>query len=357
MPSRGRPFRVVPVMRRVAVFVIAALLTECSGPASQAPGRSAAMSPSPSPSALAPASATASPSGASSPTPSPIPLPTSVQLSAPSGAVVWALVAGSRLFRSTDRGGTWSERALPPQVPNTEVSFADDRVGWLASLGSPATQCAFQSVRLWRTTDAAATWTLLPASGIGNAQCKEELSFADLSHGFLSAWDPDHPPVVYRTTDGGATWRASAPLPDPPAFATRPGGFTLRAGTIRAFGPALLVEASGQSGGHARRFAFGSTDGGASWTYIATAPDALDELVFVTAARWLQIVPGGASRETTDGGRTWHAYTSDYSQAAPIAPRVVFGDGQVGYASVRGGIQRTLDGGAHWARIATPGTR
>jgi len=60
--------------------------------------------------------------------------------------------------------------------------------------------------------------------------------------------------------------------------------------------------------------------------------------------------------ETTDGGATWHAYTTDYSQAAPIAPDIVFGDAQVGYAIVRGSIQRTVDGGAHWTTIKTPGT-
>ncbi len=37
-------------------------------------------------------------------------------------------------------------------------------------------------------------------------------------------------------------------------------------------------------------------------------------------------------------------------------PFVVFGDAEVGYATVRGSIQRTVDGGAHWERIDTPGT-
>jgi len=63
-----------------------------------------------------------------------------------------------------------------------------------------------------------------------------------------------------------------------------------------------------------------------------------------------------ASKETTDGGTTWHAFTTDYSQAAPIAPDIVFGDPLVGYATVRGAIQRTVDGGAHWTTIKTPGT-
>ena len=68
-----------------------------------------------------------------------------------------------------------------------------------------------------------------------------------------------------------------------------------------------------------------------------------------------QIVPSD-SRETTDGGKTWHFYASDYQQAAPVAPQIVFGDANVGYATARGAIQRTIDGGAHLTSIKTPGT-
>ncbi|MDE3097159.1 MAG: hypothetical protein KGK07_14315, partial [Chloroflexota bacterium] len=258
---------------------------------------------------------------------------------------------------SADRGNSWTERSLPAQVPNALVSFADDRNGWLASPGSPATQCTFQSVRLWRTADGASSWTPLAASGIGNGQCKEALSFVDRSRGFLSAWDPNDAPVIYRTVDGGQMWAASRPLPDPPGFTTRAGGFTLRAGAVRAFSDTLLVEAITYVEGRLRRYVFGSTDGGASWTYLATAPDAQSGLVFATATRWLQIGAPGTFRETTDGGISWHAFVTDYSQAAPVAPSFVFGDQQIGYATVRGAIQRTVDGGAHWALIATPGTR
>jgi photosystem II stability/assembly factor-like uncharacterized protein len=60
--------------------------------------------------------------------------------------------------------------------------------------------------------------------------------------------------------------------------------------------------------------------------------------------------------ETTDAGKTWHPYPADYTQAAGVAPDVVFADPLVGYATVRGGITRTVDGGSHWTAIETPGT-
>lgn len=325
--------------------------------------------PTPSPSIAS----TPTPSPAISPTPSgkPIPLPNTAEVSAPSGDVVWALVGGSHLFVSSDRGDGWQERSLPAMPMNDEISFTSGTEGWAMRPGSPATQCQFQSVVLWRTTDGGRTWSSFWSSsagaapftvgGIGGTQCKEALSFVDAQHGFISAWDENHAPVIYRTVDGGSRWSASSPLPDRPGFTTQAGGFTLRAGPVRAFGSTLLVEASGAApanpGTVLRGYVFRSEDGGATWSYLATLPQRGDGFAFVTAQRWLEINDVGKLEETTDGGRSWHAYASDYSQAAPIAPVVTFGDAQAGYATVRGAIQRTLDGGAHWTVLHTPGTR
>ncbi|HXC77602.1 MAG TPA: hypothetical protein VNU19_11170, partial [Candidatus Acidoferrum sp.] len=100
-----------------------------------------------------------------------------------------------------------------------------------------------------------------------------------------------------------------------------------------------------------------STDGGATWAF-GTAPPPYGQIAFVTASRWIQLLPPGSARETTNAGASWHQYPSDYSQAAPIAPQVVFADSKVGYATARGSIARTLDGGLHWnwTAVKSPGT-
>jgi photosystem II stability/assembly factor-like uncharacterized protein len=294
-------------------------------------------------------------------------MPSFAQLSAPSSNVVWVLVAGSRLFRSTDRGDTWEERFawLGPCCPSREVAFISESEGWLATPGVPGTQCTFQPVGIAHTIDAGATWEqfFIPAlptaadpSGLANRQCKGGLLFTDPQHGFLSAWDPNGPPVIHRTADGGRTWGASRPLPDPPGFTTLGAGIALRAGRVHAFGTTLLVDASGAIDGRRVRYAFRSVDGGASWSYLASLPQPDGTFIFATAARWLQISLPGSSKETTDAGATWHPFNSDYTQAAGVAPEIVFGDPLVGYATVRGAIQRTVDGGAHWTSIKTPGT-
>jgi photosystem II stability/assembly factor-like uncharacterized protein len=129
----------------------------------------------------------------------------------------------------------------------------------------------------------------------------------------------------------------------------------MQLGRVRAFGSALLVPATVATAGGPATHVYRSLDGGATWTVAASTPNG-GSLAFVTISRWLRLGPAGASFESTDGGTSWHAFASDYSNAAPIPPDVVFGDPMIGYATVRGGLQRTVDGGAHWTTLKTPGT-
>jgi len=319
----------------VAVVVVS--LGACGSP-------TAGSSPTPRP--------TASPSAplvSSSPTR--IPMPTQTVLSAPSDALLWAEVGDAVLYRSTDRGDNWTEVNLP--VPTHEITFADAYHGWLLGPASPATQCQSESVDLRATSDGGVTWQKMQPHGIASAQCKESLSFTDASHGFVGAWDDNGPPVIYRTADGGSTWRSSAPLADPPGWASHPGGWELRTGPVHAFGTALLVTVTNNVG---QTYVYRSADGGANWSYYRTLPASGGYPGFATAERWLILAIPGQSQETTDGGSTWHRSTSDYNQAAPVAPAITFADAMVGYATVRGAIQRTVDGGQHWSTISTPGT-
>src|SRR2546423_11872193 len=92
--------------------------------------------------------------------PSPIPMPTFTQLSAPSGAILWALVGGQRLFLSVDRGERWSEQAMPSVGPNVSISFVDEREGWALGGFPPATQCQAQAISLAHTNDGARSWQI-----------------------------------------------------------------------------------------------------------------------------------------------------------------------------------------------------
>jgi photosystem II stability/assembly factor-like uncharacterized protein len=290
--------------------------------------------------------------------PTPIPMPSSAELSAPSADVIWTIVDARYLFRSTDRGATWEQRPVPAQFQYfaPDISFISDMEGWFSVSNEPAGDCKSESIAIWHTADAGATWQPLGSNGIAGAQCKKGLSFVDANRGFLDAWDPHHPAVIYRTTDGGRTWAASKHLPSPPGVKTVCiDCIAMQSAIVRAFGSTLLVPAWQQSG-PGPEYVLRSNDGGATWAYAASAPDQGGNVTLVTASRWLKLIGPGQSIETTDAGVSWHRYASHYSQAAGVAADFVFADAAVGYGTVRGGITRTTDGGLHWTAIETPGT-
>ena len=218
-------------------------------------------------------------------------------------------------------------------------------------------QCG-SPTNLSHTTDGGTTWQEIATAGMSPpGPCKNTIRFADAQHGFISAYDPAGSPLVYRSADSGHSWTASARLPDPPGFTTRAAqGPVLNVGKLGTFGTTILVTAVQNNPFTGTIYVYRSTDGGATWTYASTAPNNNQDVAYLSATRWLQLVSPGDAKETTDGGSSWHAFVTTYQQAAPIAPSITFGDAQVGYATVRGTIQRTVDGGVTWITLRTPGT-
>lgn len=265
-------------------------------------------------------------------------------------------VNSDHLFLSLNRGETWTERTLPatPGTRSPYFAFISAGEGWWILAPSPGAQCFFQRVAIWKTDDGAATWRQLDATGLDETSCKGSIQFSGPGVGFIPISDSAGAPAIYRTTDGGRTWSVSRPLADPPGFTPGPGA-SLQVGDIGDFGDVLFADAFASVNGAMKHFAYRSTDRGATWTYASTALQSRS-IIFVTPIRWLQIVTPQDSRETTDAGRTWHSYASDYQTAAPIAPQIAFGDANTGYATVRGTLARTTDGGAHWSYLRTPGT-
>lgn len=303
----------------------------------------------------APPSGVASGARVTSPSPSPLYGPTTVELSAPSRDVVWALVADQALFLSTDHGTTWQKRSLPAQVGlPPSISFVNDREGWLLSASSPETQCEAQLAELWHTTDGAQTWKDL-GERIDKTQCKDGIWFLDSRHGFVTASDTNQRPTVYRTEDGGETWAFST-VPDNPLFTTASGGFTLHVNWIKSFGQTIYLEASGSqddASWHDRDFIYTSSDGGATWQWKQKL--ASRDTVMVTESRWLQFTPD--IMESVNGGQAFGLYQTDFTPLSPVlgGTRVTFADATVGYATGRGSMERTVDGGAHWKIVPTPG--
>src|SRR5205814_9903895 len=153
-----------------------------------------------------------------------------------------AFVAGDRVLRSSDRRDTCVARSTAPGLVSTDASFADATNGLLLNTGT-ATDCQTHPAEIGKTTDGAASWQRVTATGIAAAMCKSGLASADASHALFTAWSRNAAPLIYRSADGGQTWKASTPLPDPPGFTTQSVGVALRPARPRAFGSIVLVDA------------------------------------------------------------------------------------------------------------------
>ncbi len=255
-------------------------------------------------------------------------------MSAPSHDMVWALANARYLFFSRDRGATWALRSLP-DGSIVDVSFISETVGWVESRDGPT------AVTLWRTTDGAASWQV--ARTLSDLQSGEVLTGLTLVNGqraFVTGIRAGQAPVVYRTADGGATWSRSAPVP-------ASAGQAAVAGPVLVAGAELLVAVGSE--------VFRSLDGGTTWPQIGAGPNGTPIGALVTAMRWVSS-PGRDGVATDDAGHTWQPWAMSYSQAAPVRPEIAFADASVGYATVRGSLQRTDDAGATWVMLATPGT-
>jgi photosystem II stability/assembly factor-like uncharacterized protein len=284
---------------------------------------------------------------AASVTPSPSAAGSAVELSAPTSNAAWALVDYDALFRSTDRGATWTKRSLPSNFGlRPSISFINASEGWLLVPGSPTSQCGQASGAVWHTTDAAATWQKLPATGIAQSQCKSYIWFADSRHGFIGAWDDLHPATIYRTSDGGQTWAASKLLPDPPNYQSQEGGVGYQVTWLKSFGSTYYLGALGTP------YIYRSSDGGTSWKWFTKVPSTA--VVMVTETRWLDFTDSGQALESTNGGQAFGPFVTDLKATPPV--RASFVNDALGYVVAGSVVQRTTDGGAHWTVLSTPWT-
>lgn len=338
-----------PLRALFSVLLIA--LTACT-PDASSPSSSPATVNSGTPSAPTPSAI-----GASTPT-SPatatlIPLTAGSVLAAAGGGVLWADVNGDHLFVSLNFGETWTERAMPPEPRSRTFAFISAGEGWWLVPATAGTQCGTQAVAIWKTDDGAASWRKLDTPGIDEVRCKTGIAFSGPGRGFIPASDGTNPPAIYQQRDG-RTWSLSAALQDPPGFTSRTGS-ALQVGNIANLGSVLFVDTFGSVSGTLKHFVYRSVNEGETWSYWSTALES-SAIVFLTPTRWIQISTPGNSRITNDSGQTWAFFATDYNQAAPVAPQIVFGDANSGYATVRGSLQRTTDGGLHWTALRTPGT-
>ncbi len=236
--------------------------------------------------------------------------------------------------------------------------------------------------KLFRTDDGGASWKLMLEQ---KGTFVRAVGFLDDQRGFLGNLGPDAFPgvtdttLLYRTDDGGTTWKPVA-LPDTTGARGVCAIDILQLDAVNA-GQRLhkeLVHVGGRVGGPASLFR--SDDGGGSWQRLALPP----QIAMILDVKFLDPSNGfvfagsdpdvmkshGLIARTQDAGRTWQV-VYESKRAFELMWKASFPSRKVGYASLQNYsaaaaqdpaagvtadphryVVKTEDGGASWKEVA-----
>lgn len=269
---------------------------------------------------------------------------------------------------SRDGGRTW--RPFPmPAVNETSTGlpdFLDADHAWLLMrprLGAPQPP---PPATLWRTDDGGATWRHLAGTGLTGVVAGSPV-FVDALHGVLIVLGPSGTREVLATGDGGETWRPVLGLasPWPASNVANAWAFAIGGGIVLwlASEPLGVIV----DGRHTVRVAtVASQDGGATWGGPTAGPDLVARFAdppVADAAGRLILLEGRRLWTSGDGGASW---TPRLIQApGDVEPEVLVSAAAgalYATASLIGGtaagryavLLRSVDGGAHWDRVRLP---
>ncbi len=187
----------------------------------------------------------------------------------------------------------YSAPGVPVPAPALDaVQFVSARQGWAAGAG-----------RVMATTDGGQTWV----RQYSGPAALDQVDFVDAQDGWAAGTES-----LLRTTDGGATWTA---VGDPCGsirsvhFVTADLGYAVAGGSqVRIDGGVPAPVAGGEL--------LMTTDGGQTWSAVATAPAQAQTACFTSPSSGFLGTPGKIWR-TSDGGSHWSlAFTEPAASGA-----------------------------------------
>lgn len=238
---------------------------------------------------------------------------------------IWMWQSGTSVYKSLDTGQQW-QQVLGIESSNgflmTSVWFFDSQRGMALSFAGG----------LMDTTNGGRDWTPRQApADPPDYSFNGRLHFASESLGWRSGIKG-----IYKTTDGGATWRL--PVTDAPMFNVTDYTF---------------VDARNGWAVTDEQYVVGTVDGGESWTLLSTGPyGSLKSVAFADARTGVVAGSAGLMLRTTDGGITWQACDTGVDE---YIHQVRFVSSTTGWAVATSGVVlTTTDAGATWSRVPVP---
>jgi len=246
----------------------------------------------------------------------------------------WVVNGDGEIFRTTDGGDSWERQLHLPDTYFRSCGFVNEEKGWVGTL--------FGNPLLYATTDGGATWT--PVTAIGAPQPTGICGIWAVDDSVAYACGRyDAPARVIKTTNGGATWQsfdlsASARSAVDCFFFDRDHGFVVGGRSDFATRQSVVMA---------------TTDGGASWATRYVGPRLGEwcwKISFPTPAIGyvsLERHSGPAYfLRTTDGGATWQDL---FFRASFEEQGIGFVTPDLGWiGGWPGETYETTDGGAFW---------
>lgn len=273
-------------------------------------------------------------------------------ISAVSDRVIWASGNNGTIIRTDDGGRSWKAIAPPDSsaLDFRDIDAVDARTAYALSIGPG------DASRIYKTTDAGATWTLQFRNDNEKA-FYDAMAFAGERTGFAVSDSVDGRLVVLQTTDG-ARWTRVPPETLPAAVAGE-GAYAASGTNIAIVGQSVWI-------GTTASRVISSVDGGRTWTATKTPlPTGTSAGIFSIAFRDARhgIVVGGDYKKereafdnaaiSDDGGSSWRVVKGlgGYRSA------VVFMSAPAGRVIAVGpsGSDFSDDNGRTWRAIEGPG--
>jgi len=229
-------------------------------------------------------------------------------ISAVNGRVAWASGSASTVLLTEDSGGLWKKITVTSDtVDFRDIDAIDEKTAYVLSIGNG------DASRIYKTTDGGATWRLQ----FRNADPKvflDAMSFWDADHGLVIGDSIDRQFYLLMTSDGGQHWTRVPPSKLPPALDNE-GAFAASGTNIAVYGRNYAWIGLGAG---ARARVVRTSDGGRSWkvseTPVKSGQSSGIFSICFRDARHGAIVGGDYQKEkeavdnlaiTSDGGQTW----------------------------------------------------